>query len=120
MSTKNNRVRMPRVFRRVGGTALAGVATPGVATAAAKPAIDISGGLTQPVFSYKDAIREYVQVQSPVDSDGKKGLVRVDSIRPKETSSELKVPTWAYSSSTTARTPASTASPPPGARPQVH
>ncbi|MEV0404441.1 CocE/NonD family hydrolase [Actinoallomurus sp. NPDC050550] len=64
------------------------------APAAAKPRIKISGGLTQPVFSYKNAIREYVWVQSPVDSDGdgKKDRVRVDIIRPKETNSGLKVP----------------------------
>jgi X-Pro dipeptidyl-peptidase len=65
-----------------------------VSAAAAKPTIEVSGGLTQPVFSYQDAIREYVRVQSPVDSDGdgKKDLVRVDIIRPKETKSGLKVP----------------------------
>ncbi|MEV4170161.1 CocE/NonD family hydrolase [Nonomuraea sp. NPDC049709] len=64
------------------------------ASATAKPEIKISGGLTQPVFSYKDAIREHVRVQSSVDSDGdgKKDLVRVDIIRPKESGSGLKVP----------------------------
>src|SRR5688572_27251365 len=64
------------------------------APAAAKTSVEISGGLTQPVFSYQDAIREHVQVESPVDSDsdGKKDLVRVDIIRPKETDSGLKVP----------------------------
>ena len=75
------------------GTALVVAGAP-AATATAKSTIEISGGLTQPVFSYQDAIREYVRVQSPVDSDGdgKKDLVRVDIIRPKETSSGLKVP----------------------------
>ncbi|MDF2709767.1 MAG: Xaa-Pro dipeptidase [Nonomuraea muscovyensis] len=64
------------------------------ASASAKPEIKVSGGLTQPVFSYKDAIREHVRVESPVDSDGdgKKDLVRVDIIRPKESDSGLKVP----------------------------
>ena len=64
------------------------------ASATAKPAIEISGGLTQPVFSYSDAIREHARVQSPVDSDGdgNKDLVRVDIIRPKETGAGLKVP----------------------------
>ncbi|MFC5827197.1 CocE/NonD family hydrolase [Nonomuraea insulae] len=64
------------------------------ASATAKPTIEVSGGLTQPVFSYADAIREHVQVESPVDSDGdgKKDLVRVDIIRPKESGSGLKVP----------------------------
>ncbi|WP_433509048.1 CocE/NonD family hydrolase [Nonomuraea sp. CA-143628] len=63
-------------------------------SATARPKIKVSGGLTQPVFSYKDAIREHVRVQSSVDSDGdgKKDLVRVDIIRPKESGSELKVP----------------------------
>ncbi|MFI6595522.1 CocE/NonD family hydrolase [Nonomuraea sp. NPDC050536] len=65
-----------------------------VASATAEPKIEISGGLTQPVFSYQDAIREHVRVESSVDSDGdgKKDLVRVDIIRPKESSSGLKVP----------------------------
>ncbi|MEU8362645.1 hypothetical protein AB0C27_42175 [Nonomuraea sp. NPDC048882] len=64
------------------------------ASATAKPKIKVSGGLTQPVFSYKDAIREHVRVQSTVDSDGdgKKDLVRVDIIRPKESGPGLKVP----------------------------
>ncbi|MEU5869611.1 CocE/NonD family hydrolase [Nonomuraea sp. NPDC047529] len=70
------------------------VAAAPVASATAKPEIKVSGGLTQPVFSYQDAIREHVRVQSPVDSDGdgKKDLVRVDIIRPKESGSALKVP----------------------------
>ncbi|MEO3863205.1 CocE/NonD family hydrolase [Acrocarpospora sp. B8E8] len=63
-------------------------------SAAAEPKIEVSGGLTQPVFSYQDAIREHVRVQSMVDSDGdgKKDLVRADIIRPKESGSGLKVP----------------------------
>ncbi|MGC7103026.1 CocE/NonD family hydrolase [Amycolatopsis lurida] len=66
----------------------------GAPAVSASPAIDVAGGLTQPVFSYQDAIREHVRVQSPVDSDGDGGkdLVRVDIIRPKETNSGLKVP----------------------------
>ncbi|MCW2944407.1 MAG: Xaa-Pro dipeptidase [Actinoallomurus sp.] len=64
------------------------------AHAAKKPTIKVSGGQTQPVFSYKDAVREYVEVQSSVDSDhdGKKDLIRVDIIRPKESNAGLKVP----------------------------
>ncbi|MFI0420970.1 CocE/NonD family hydrolase [Spongiactinospora sp. 9N601] len=74
-------------------TALAVAGAP-AASATAKPKIKVSGGLTQPVFSYQDAIREHVRVQSTVDSDGdgKKDLVRVDIIRPKESGSGLKVP----------------------------
>ncbi|HEX6446055.1 MAG TPA: Xaa-Pro dipeptidyl-peptidase [Streptosporangiales bacterium] len=64
------------------------------ATAAKKPSIKVSGGVTQPVFSYRNAIREYVRVESSVDADrdGKKDLIRVDIIRPKETDAGLKVP----------------------------
>jgi X-Pro dipeptidyl-peptidase len=64
------------------------------AHAAKKPAINVSGGVTQPVFSYQDAIREYVRVESSVDADhdGKKDLIRVDIIRPKESGAGFKVP----------------------------
>jgi X-Pro dipeptidyl-peptidase len=64
------------------------------AQAAKKPAIKVSGGVTQPVFSYADAIREYVRVESSVDADhdGKKDLIRVDIIRPKESGAGFKVP----------------------------
>ncbi|MEV4833371.1 CocE/NonD family hydrolase [Nonomuraea sp. NPDC049486] len=70
------------------------VASVPAASAAVTPAIVISGGVTQPVFSYEDAIREHVRVQSPADSDGdgNKDLIRVDIIRPKESGSGLKVP----------------------------
>ncbi|MEU4726618.1 CocE/NonD family hydrolase [Nonomuraea dietziae] len=70
------------------------VAGSAAASATAEPMIKVSDGLTQPVFSYQDAIREHVRVQSSVDSDGdgKKDLVRVDIIRPKESNSGLKVP----------------------------
>ncbi|GAA4610516.1 Xaa-Pro dipeptidyl-peptidase [Actinoallomurus liliacearum] len=64
------------------------------AHAAKKPTIKVAGGVTQPVFSYQNAIREFVRVQSSVDSDGdgKKDLIRVDIIRPRETDAGLKVP----------------------------
>ena len=73
--------------------ALAMAGTP-AADAAKKPSITVADGVTQPVFSYQDAIREYVRVQSPVDADGdgRKDLIRVDIIRPKETNAGLKVP----------------------------
>ncbi|WP_037935736.1 CocE/NonD family hydrolase [Streptosporangium roseum] len=72
------------------------------ASATAEPKIKVSGGVTQPVFSYKDAIREHVRVQSTVDSDGdgKKDLVRVDIIRPKESGPGLKVPVIMHESPT--------------------
>ncbi|GAA1572240.1 Xaa-Pro dipeptidyl-peptidase [Actinomadura kijaniata] len=77
-----------------GGTALAAFSFSGVAAAQAAPKIVVKGGLTQPVFSYKDAVRERVFVESPVDSDndGKRDRVNVDIIRPKETRRGLKVP----------------------------
>jgi X-Pro dipeptidyl-peptidase len=68
------------------------IATP--AQAAAAPAITVQNGRTQPVFSYADAVREHVYVESTVDSDldGKLDKVRVDIIRPKESGPGLKVP----------------------------
>ncbi|MEU6710096.1 Xaa-Pro dipeptidyl-peptidase [Nonomuraea sp. NPDC046802] len=64
------------------------------AQAAAAPKITVENGRTQPVFSYADAVREHVYVESPVDSDldGKLDKVRVDIIRPKESGPGLKVP----------------------------
>ncbi len=75
-------------------TALAVTGAPAAAHAAKKPAIKVTGGVTQPVFSYQDAIREYVRVQSSVDADhdGKKDLIRVDIVRPKESGAGFKVP----------------------------
>ncbi|MFI9835568.1 Xaa-Pro dipeptidyl-peptidase [Nonomuraea sp. NPDC051941] len=69
------------------------IATPAQA-AAAPPAITVQNGRTQPVFSYADAVREHVYVESTVDSDldGKLDRVRVDVIRPKESGPGLKVP----------------------------
>jgi X-Pro dipeptidyl-peptidase len=64
------------------------------AQAATGPAITVQNGRTQPVFSYADAVREYVYVESTVDSDsdGRLDRVRVDIIRPKESGPGLKVP----------------------------
>jgi X-Pro dipeptidyl-peptidase len=66
----------------------------GIAAAKPAPTISVKNGLTQPVFSYTDAIREHVYVESSVDSDGdgKNDLVNVDIVRPKETAQGLKVP----------------------------
>ncbi|MER6576859.1 Xaa-Pro dipeptidyl-peptidase [Nonomuraea sp. NPDC001023] len=68
------------------------IATP--AQAAAGPTITVKDGRTQPVFSYADAVREHVYVESTVDSDldGAPDRVRVDIIRPKESGPGLKVP----------------------------
>ncbi|MER5647946.1 Xaa-Pro dipeptidyl-peptidase [Streptosporangium sp. NPDC002524] len=64
------------------------------AHAAAQPSITVEQGRTQPVFSYADAVREHVYVESSVDSDsdGRPDRVRVDIIRPKESGPGLKVP----------------------------
>jgi X-Pro dipeptidyl-peptidase len=76
------------------GAALAGTGGGATALAGTSPKIVVRGGVTQPVFSYKDAIREHVYVESGVDSDrdGKKDRVNVDIIRPKETEHGLRVP----------------------------
>ncbi|MEV4218017.1 Xaa-Pro dipeptidyl-peptidase [Nonomuraea sp. NPDC049725] len=70
-----------------------GTATP-VHAAASAPAVTVENGRTQPVFSYADAVREHVYVESPVDSDadGRLDRVRVDIIRPKESGPGLRVP----------------------------
>lgn len=66
--------------------------TPAHATAA--PSITVERGRTQPVFSYADAVREHVYVESSVDSDsdGRPDRVRVDIIRPRESGPGLRVP----------------------------
>lgn len=76
------------------GVALAGTGGGATALARTSPKIVVKDGVTQPVFSYKDAIREHVYVESGVDSDGdgRKDRVNVDIIRPKETENGLKVP----------------------------
>ncbi|GAA4375614.1 Xaa-Pro dipeptidyl-peptidase [Actinomadura verrucosospora] len=76
------------------GAALAAAGGGATALAGTSPKIVVKDGVTQPVFSYKDAIREHVYVESGVDSDrdGKKDRVNVDIIRPKETEHGLRVP----------------------------
>ncbi|MFD2350242.1 hypothetical protein ACFSTC_14260 [Nonomuraea ferruginea] len=71
---------------------IVGTATP--VQAATAPEITVENGRTQPVFSYADAIREHVYVESTVDSDadGRLDRVRVDIIRPKESGPGLRVP----------------------------
>ncbi|WP_327090791.1 Xaa-Pro dipeptidyl-peptidase [Nonomuraea sp. NBC_01738] len=69
------------------------IATPAQAVTA-DPQVTVANGRTQPVFSYADAVREHVYVESSVDGDGDGALdrVRVDIIRPKESGPRLKVP----------------------------
>ncbi|MEU7000670.1 Xaa-Pro dipeptidyl-peptidase [Nonomuraea sp. NPDC046570] len=84
---------MPKL--RAAFIALAVVATGATpAMAAAPPGVKIEQGRTQPVFSYADAVREHVYVESSVDSDADGSLdrVRVDIIRPKESGPGFKVP----------------------------
>ena len=51
-------------------------------------------GITEELFSYEDAIRRFVYVELPFDSDGdgKSDLIRVDIIRPRELDGVAKVP----------------------------
>ena len=70
----------------------AGVADPGAKNRVTGPVV--RKGVTQPVFSYADAVRETVYVQSRMDQDldGDLDLLATDIIRPKETEGDLKVP----------------------------
>lgn len=65
--------------------------TPALASPA--PTVVIRDGATQPVFSFADAVREKIFVESPVDSDNDGRLDRVALFvtRPKETDAGLKV-----------------------------
>ncbi|HVF54139.1 MAG TPA: CocE/NonD family hydrolase [Actinomycetota bacterium] len=56
--------------------------------------IVVQDDLTQPVFSYEDAIRETVYVQSTIDDDldGDLDLLATDIIRPRATEGDLQVP----------------------------
>ena len=82
--------------RRV-GLAVATVAvlvSGATASAQTPPVIDTTGGKTQPVFGYADAIRERVFIESPYDSDknGVNDIIAIDIKRPKATDEGLKAP----------------------------
>ncbi|MEV0713863.1 Xaa-Pro dipeptidyl-peptidase [Asanoa sp. NPDC050611] len=95
-------------MRRPPSLALLGVAISGTLIAAAtaspaaaqptgtpSPQIVVADGMTQPVFSFADAIEERVYVQTPVDTDhdGNLDRVAIDISRPRETATEgFKVP----------------------------
>ncbi|MBG9449336.1 x-prolyl-dipeptidyl aminopeptidase [Cytobacillus firmus] len=70
--------------------------TPSNAAAKEKPVQEaqIEDVKSQPIYSYEEAIRETVYVESTLDSDenGKADRIAVDIIRPKETEEGLKVP----------------------------
>lgn len=55
----------------------------------------VEDGVTQPIYSYSDAIKETVYVETTLDSDrdGELDLVAVDIMRPKDTEEGLQVPT---------------------------
>ncbi|RJQ78200.1 Xaa-Pro dipeptidyl-peptidase [Pseudonocardiaceae bacterium YIM PH 21723] len=82
---------MRKVFTGVLAAALLTTVLPGAAIAA--PQISVKDGVSQPVFSFADAIKEKVFVESSLDSDGdgKKDRVAVNLSRPKETQQGLKV-----------------------------
>lgn len=63
------------------------------AAAKEKP-VQIEDLKSQPIYSYEEAIRETIYVESTLDSDenGKADRIAVDIIRPKETEEGLKVP----------------------------
>jgi len=95
-------------MRRPPSLAMLGVAISGtlIAAATASPAaaqptgtpaphIVVTDGMTQPVFSFADAIEERVYVQTPVDTDhdGKLDRVAIEISRPRETATQgFKVP----------------------------
>lgn len=72
---------------------LAGALPAAAAGPPAPPHVVIRDGVTQPAFSFADAIRQTVYVDTPVDSDGdgKHDRVAVFVTRPKETDAGLKV-----------------------------
>jgi X-Pro dipeptidyl-peptidase len=76
-------------------TAVVALAAPAAGFSADPPSIVVTDGVTQPVFSYADAIRERVWIPVPgidQNSDGVTDRVAVDIIRPLETTQGLKVP----------------------------
>lgn len=62
--------------------------------ARAEPSIAVEDGVTQPEFSYDDAVREHLMVQAPVDTDGNgdPDRVGIDVIRPRATEDGTQVP----------------------------
>jgi X-Pro dipeptidyl-peptidase len=79
------------------GAALVLVAAPGTAAAEPTdpPGIVVRDGMTQPVFSFADAVEERVWVETPLDTDhdGRLDRVVADISRPRETATQgFKVP----------------------------
>ncbi|WP_190122956.1 Xaa-Pro dipeptidyl-peptidase [Streptomyces inusitatus] len=89
-----------RAVRRLGVPALAlcllgALPAPAVARPAPAPALSVTDGSTQPVFSRADAVSQLVDVETEADSDedGRRDTVRMRILRPKETGDGLKVAT---------------------------
>lgn len=64
-------------------------------TVSANADVVMEGGVTQPVYSYTDAIKETIFVESTLDSDrnGEPDRIAIDIMRPRETEEGIKVPT---------------------------
>jgi X-Pro dipeptidyl-peptidase len=76
-------------------TALVAVVALPAPALAASPAPFVRGGATVPTYSYADAVRESVWVQTPTDADqdGVPDRVAVDLVRPREAAAAgIKVP----------------------------
>ncbi len=73
--------------------AAVGSSAPGAGAQSAQTFL-VRDGVSQPVFSYADAIRETVYVESSIDGDldGELDLLATDIIRPAETAKGLEVP----------------------------
>ncbi|WP_404323327.1 Xaa-Pro dipeptidyl-peptidase [Cytobacillus firmus] len=94
---KNKKLLRPAAVLAVISMTLSSLAyTPSNAAAKEKPVQEaqIEDVKSQPIYSYEEAIRETVYVESILDSDenGKADRIAVDIIRPKETEEGLKVP----------------------------
>lgn len=59
-----------------------------------KPGYQLDDGVTEPIYSYSDAIKETIYVKTTLDSDhdGEADNIAIDIMRPKETEGDLKVP----------------------------
>nr|CTQ92221.1 FIG01121735: hypothetical protein [Kibdelosporangium sp. MJ126-NF4] len=96
-----------RTFATLTAGALAMVALP----AAAGNASPGTGAMSEPKYSYADAIRETAYVESSVDGDhdGRNDRIAADIIRPRESANGLKVPVIMVPSPYNARIAASAA-----------
>ncbi|HLS07941.1 Xaa-Pro dipeptidyl-peptidase [Lentibacillus sp.] len=63
-------------------------------SASSNNAYQLENGVTEPIYSYEDAIRETIYVESSLDSDndGEPDRIAADIIRPQETEGDLQVP----------------------------